>query len=422
MVAVYNRAVDRRAAVAAVMLLALLNLLSMAARYVLPGVQMLLQSELGLTGRETGALSSAFFIVFMLAMPVAGWMGDHWQRKPIVVASAIFWCVFTLLTAASRTYGAVLLNHAIFAAGEAVFAVTAPTIIADFYPEKQRSLVMSLYATTVPAGTALGYAVAGRFSAGREWRMPFVVVAIAGVVAAALAACFLAEPVRGAVDTVMPGDVRVKVKDLATNSAYMSLVIGAVCLACAMVGIMVWLPTLLVRAGNLGVREVTQRLGVLTLCDGVAGVVLGGLVAHRWLARYRGALYAVSACAMVAAVFFGTVLLFGPRATYYPAIAGMQFCFFVTTGPMAAAFLNAVDARVRASALAFSLFAVHALGDSVSPTFIGWVADRVELRAGMEIALLPLLIGAFALHRAGRALSARVATPKFGTALPGTAT
>jgi fucose permease len=75
----------------------------------------------------------------------------------------------------------------------------------------------------------------------------------------------------------------------------------------------------------------------------------------------------------------------------------MQFFFFMSYAPASAAGLSVVPERVRAASVAVSLVAAHALGDGLSPTFVGWIADRFGLRLGMELALAPLLIGAIAL-------------------------
>jgi predicted MFS family arabinose efflux permease len=386
-------------------MLALLNLVNLAARYVIPGVQTLLQAELLLSGRAIGTLSSAFFLVFMVFAPVAGWMGDRLSRKWLLVGATLFWCAFTVFTAISKNYFTLIFNHAIFAAGEATVAIVAPAVIADFYPEGRRNLVMTFFATTVPAGTALGYALGGWLSARHGWREPLFVTAAAGVLAAGLAALFLHDPQRGASDGITTPGRRASLRGLAHNAAYISLVVASICLASSMVGIMVWLPAFFVQQNGVAIAQAGRHLGLLTLCDGVGGVIAGGLIAQRWVRSHPGALYSVSACAMVLAICFGTVLCFGPASLFYPAASAMQVCFFITTAPMAAAFLNSVDATVRASALALSLFATHALGDGISPTLIGWIADYGSLRAGIAIALSPLLIGASALWYGGRAVA-----------------
>ena len=58
-------------------LLTALNLFNFIDRYVLPGVQPLVQHEFHATDERMGALTYAFFITYMLAAPLTGWLGDR---------------------------------------------------------------------------------------------------------------------------------------------------------------------------------------------------------------------------------------------------------------------------------------------------------------------------------------------------------
>ena len=78
-------------------LLTALNLFNFIDRYVLPGVQPLVQHEFHASDERMGALTYAFFITYMLAAPLTGWLGDRVPRKPLVVAGALLWSVATLL-------------------------------------------------------------------------------------------------------------------------------------------------------------------------------------------------------------------------------------------------------------------------------------------------------------------------------------
>ena len=126
-------------------LLTALNLFNFIDRYVLPGVQPLVQHEFHATDERMGALTYAFFITYMLAAPLTGWLGDRMPRKPLVVAGAVLWSVATLLTATVHSYGQLYFRHAIVGIGEATFSVFAPAMIADMYPERIRNKVLSIF-------------------------------------------------------------------------------------------------------------------------------------------------------------------------------------------------------------------------------------------------------------------------------------
>jgi hypothetical protein len=56
-----------------------------------------------------------------------------------------------------------------------------------------------------------------------------------------------------------------------------------------------------------------------------------------------------------------------------------QLCLFLSTGPINAAIINLVIAGERATAIALSVFAIHLLGDALSPLIVGALSDAFSL-------------------------------------------
>ena len=75
-------------------------------------------------------------------------------------------------------------------------------------------------------------------------------------------------------------------------------------------------------------------------------------------------------------------------------IAG-QLLLFLSTGPINAAITNLVTATERASAIALSVFAIHLLGDVLSPPLIGALSDHTSLQTAVKIVPLAVVIGGF---------------------------
>ena len=81
-----------------------------------------------------GALTTAFFVIYMLVAPLTGWLGDRFSRKPLIIAGAVLWSLATLATAWVHNYWTLYLRQAVVGVGEATFGIFAPAVIADFYP------------------------------------------------------------------------------------------------------------------------------------------------------------------------------------------------------------------------------------------------------------------------------------------------
>jgi len=122
-----------------------LNLLNFIDRYILPGAQPLIQREFHSTDQQMGALTTAMFVFYMIAAPLTGWLGDRFPRKPLIIAGAVLWSLATLGTAWVHDYRTLYLRHALVGVGEATFTIYAPSVLADFYPERDRNRILSIF-------------------------------------------------------------------------------------------------------------------------------------------------------------------------------------------------------------------------------------------------------------------------------------
>jgi MFS family permease len=394
----------------ALLLLTSLNLVNFIDRYVLPGVQPLIQHEFRVSDARMGALTTAFFVTYMLAAPFTGWLGDVLPRKPLIVGGALLWSAATLMTAFVHSYSELYWRHAAVGIGEATFSIFAPAMLADFYPESERNRIYSIFYIAIPVGAALGYLLAGAMGPAYGWRAPFEVAALPGILIAVALFFFVNEPARGSADELAPSYSRSDYRGLLTNSAFWFATLGLATLTFSMGGISVWLPTFFVRFGGYTLLEANQRIGMITVVDGLVGTVAGGWLAQRWLRRNYRALYLVSALSAVLAVPGALVVFFGPRHFMLPATIVAEFFLFLGTGPLNAAIVNSVGARIRATAVAVNLFMIHALGDAPSPSIIGWVSDAHGLRIGLGLTLVTMVVSGVILF-AGARFAPRIAAP-----------
>jgi len=148
-------------AVATLVLLIGLNLLNYIDRYILPGEVSLIQQEFHSTDKQMGLLTTALFLVYMIAAPLTGWLGDHFRRKPLIIGGAVLWSLATLGTAWVHSYWTLFFRHALVGVGEATFGIFAPAVLADFYPERDRNRILSIFYLAIPVGAALGYLAGG---------------------------------------------------------------------------------------------------------------------------------------------------------------------------------------------------------------------------------------------------------------------
>ena len=121
-------------AATALVLLTALNFVNYIDRYILPGVQEQVKHEFHVSDAALGSLTFWFFLTYMCAAPLTGWLGDRLPRKPLIVLCALMISAVNVLTGTVHEFDSLLLRHAILGIGEASFGIYAPALLADFYP------------------------------------------------------------------------------------------------------------------------------------------------------------------------------------------------------------------------------------------------------------------------------------------------
>jgi hypothetical protein len=133
-------------------------------------------------------------------------------------------------------------------------------------------------------------------------------------------------------------------------------------------------------------------VGATTVVDGIAGTLVGGMIAQRWLRTNHRALYLFSFWSVALTIPFGAMLFFGPKSWAIPLLFAAEFCLFLNTGPLNAAIMNSVSGKVRATAVGLNLFIIHCFGDTFSPQIIGAISDRSTLSIGLGSTIVFMVI------------------------------
>jgi hypothetical protein len=69
-----------------------------------------------------------------------------------------------------------------------------------------------------------------------------------------------------------------------------------------------------------------------------------------------------------------------------------QLLMFLSTGPINASIMNLVLPNQRASAVALEIFAIHLLGDAISPYLIGAISDASSLAQAVKIVPIAVVL------------------------------
>ena len=183
-------------ATGALVLLTAMNFVNYLDRYILPAVQEQIKGEFRLTDAQIGSLTFYFFVAYVAASPVTGWLGDRFPRKPMIVAVALLIAAMNFLTAHVTGFWELNIRHMALGVGEACFGSFAPALIADYYAEDKRNGALTIFNVAIPVGSALGFLAGGNIAQTHGWRMAFIASAIPGAMIALLILFFMREPQR----------------------------------------------------------------------------------------------------------------------------------------------------------------------------------------------------------------------------------
>ncbi|HEX4207655.1 MAG TPA: MFS transporter [Ktedonobacteraceae bacterium] len=405
-------------------------------RYILTGAANVIAKELGFRLDGIGFITSAFLIVYTLAVLPLGLWADRARRKDIVALCVAIWSVATSLTALAGSFFTLFLSRMALGIGEAGYYPAGTALMSDYFNREQRSRIMSFWGMAelfgILGGYGIGGAVAGLYHG--SWRLAFLITGIPGLLLAFLAWKRIREPRRNEADEqaatlareagaeILPREVALPpaalppaalpveqqepfLRRLWAQSVSLLHIKTLVVLTLVQVfaffvlGVNVtFLPTYLQQKDIFGMSSGLAGLysGGIIVLAGLIGSVAGGYAAD-WLDRRHA-----GARVLVCGICF---LLSVP--TYALAITlhniWLFSLFFVLTalllraynGPCSAATQDVTPAVLRASAMGISLLIAHLFGDAAAPALVGTLATFFDPTHG----------GHFAASMAGQDLS-----------------
>ena len=365
------------------LLLFFINLLNYLDRYLVSGALSFIQKDLKLSDGQAGALMTAFMLVYMVASPLFGWMGDRYTRKYLIAGGILLWSFAATSAHWTVNYLYLMVCRALSGIGESSYATTAPTVIADIVPIESRGKALAFFYLAIPVGSAFGFMLGGWISVHYAWRDAFLVVGIPGVLLT-LAILFVREPQRGQSDGM---SVRRSLKwsemlvKLWHNPSFVLITFGMALMTFAMGGLAHWMPLFLNRCHGIPQDTASFRFGALTVVAGLLGTFVGGWLGDWLQKRHRGAYFMICGVSMLVATPFAIILFTTSNLSLmWSAVFLAEFCLFLNTGPGNTIIANVIAPNMRATAFAVNTFAIHCLGDAISPAVIGAISDAMARR------------------------------------------
>ena len=378
-----------------------LNLLDYFDRYIVAAVNTLIKQDLGLSDKAFGFLGSAFFLVYLIAAPIFGYLGDRWGRRRFMVLGAVLWSFATSLAFWVTTYPGLVIARGLVGMGEGSFGTLAPAYLADLLPLGQRARYLGIFYTTIPVGAALAYFFGGLVGATWGWRWSFLLAGLPGLIMAGLV--YTLPRLNAPGNNSMPNQPS-RVLDFKMVLAlwriptFARVTIGYGFLTFALGGMAFWMPRFLEIDKGLSLKEANILMAVVTTVAGGIGTLAGGFGGDWLFRRTPRAHLWISGLGVALALPFAAAAIFAAQPVLYKTcLFAAVFLLFLNPGLLNTLIVSVAGPSRRAIAIACNIIVIHIIGDVPSPFLIGWLADLAGLKWGVCLALVALVLSAIIL-------------------------
>lgn len=361
-----------------------------------------IKAEFDVPDTYLGLLTGLAFAVFYttLGLPLAR-IADRKPRVNLLAICVGGWSLMTMLCGMASTFMQLLLARIGVGVGEAGCNPCAHSLIADYFPLRNRATALAVYATAVPVGSLLGLMLGGWLGDAFGWRVAFLAVGAPGLVLALLVKLILKEPPRGYADRSTSTSVVADPEQPAWKEtfgflwrtrSFRMLCVTAAADAFVGYGLLLWLPSYLIRSFDLTGAQIGLRLGLMVGIAGLVGTLGAGYLADRLGARDRRFycwMPAIAAC----------VALVSNIGVYTSTSLDTTFILLIiplvvlpaSGAPVYAAVQSVVPVHTRAMAAAVLLLVLNLIGLGFGPTFIGFLSDMLTPRYGTEALRMAML-------------------------------
>jgi MFS family permease len=283
------------------------------------------------TEANWGLLPAVFKWVYALFSPIGGFLADRFSKKAVITVSLFVWSGVTWATGHAQTFEILAWTRALMGISEACYIPAALALIADFHAGPTRSRAIGIHQMAIYAGVIIGgfsgYA-ADHPSLG--WRWTFDAAGVVGVIYSIPLFLFLKDAPRSIEQPARPSAGHAII-ELLTNRYFLTLVAYFTLPALAGWVVKDWMPAILKDQFGIGQGKAGVSATLYVNIAALIGVVLGGVLADRWMRRtLRGRIY-ISALgmAMIIPSLFGV----GNASTLLVAVAflvlfGLGWGFF----------------------------------------------------------------------------------------------
>jgi predicted MFS family arabinose efflux permease len=362
----------------------------------------LLRHDLHATDAQLGLISSVFLWIYGAVSPFAGYIGDRWGRKGVILISLVVWSAATFLTANAQSVNALLATRALMGFSEAFYLPAALALITARHGAHTRSLATGIHQSGLYTGIVIGGAWGGWMGEHYGWRPAFTILGVLGIAYGLVVAMFLRDDgERSARASVFPA-----MANVARAPGFVGLAVAFAAVSIANWLIYTWLPLFLNERLNLSLAQAGFTATFYIQASSYIGMLAVGAFTDFMAVRYPGARVYVAAGGMALSAPFLVALSLTSQIGFMigvlTAIGLLRPFFDINAMPILRQF-----APGELCATGYGLLnMIGTIAGGVAAASAGAFKTSLGLPAAYQIAAFTLVTGALALYYGTRSKAA----------------
>jgi MFS family permease len=332
-------------------------------------------NEFGLTYAEAGILATAFFYAYTFMQFPAGYLGDRFGKKIVLMLCTSWWGLMSLFTGLVHSFTSLFVFRFLTGLGEGAFFSNDRPIITACTPESKRGLGQGVSFIGLGTGMFIGISLAGWMSDHWSWRSVFILYAFPSFLASFLIYHIINEPPKPEIRE--SEGVKVSYSMIFRSRDLWLLYLGGIPIIYALWVMGIWAPAIFMEMGVQTLARSSLFSSLLGI-SAIPGLALSGHMSDR-LARKGKGRKGLIAIEFFLASLCMFLLGYGLKAKvniyFFILLFFMEgFLIWGQWAPFYALLADIVPYKILGTAYGLTN-GIHFIGSLIAPWATGWIKD-----------------------------------------------
>ncbi|MEV0645832.1 MFS transporter [Phytomonospora sp. NPDC050363] len=137
--------------------------------------------DIHLDKTQQGLILAAFFWSYDFCQLAAGWYVDKVGPRRSFSIAAVWWSIFTMVTAAVHSFWTLIAARLLLGIGESPAPATSAKVVATWFPQRERGLATGIWDSGSRVGAVIAIPVVTLIIHFAGWRTTFIIIGILGL-------------------------------------------------------------------------------------------------------------------------------------------------------------------------------------------------------------------------------------------------